>query len=272
MSPGREVWDAVGAEWVERRPHLTWRAHSDVVNRRLIARWLPQGGFRAVLKTDAFDEAFGAGVAADLASRAEQIWAVDLSHTTMLVARRRNPWLRAVVCDVRALPFEDAAFDAVISLSTLDHFDDEGQIDSALREIARTLVPGGRLVVTLDNARNPIVRLRNRLPYGWLRGIGLVPYPVGVTLDADALAAALERADLDVQASAAVMHCPRTLAVLAAGLVDRWGGARSRRAFLRAARAFERLAGWPTRRWTGYFVAALGVKTGGGNGHRAAVR
>lgn len=272
MSGGRETWEAVGAEWVRRRPHRTWRAHSDAISRRLLARWLPQPALRAVLKTDAFDEAFGEGVAGDLAPRAGQVWLADLSLTTLRVARRRDPRLRAAVCDVRRLPYDDASFDAVVSLSTLDHFARRDQIDAALRELARVLASGGRLVVTLDNARNPAVGLRNRLPYAWLRRAGLVPYPIGVTLDAAALSDALERAGLDVRASAAVMHCPRAPAVLAAGLIDRWGGTRARGAFLRAALAFERLGGWSTRRWTGYFVAALGVKAGGGDGQRAAVR
>ncbi len=260
------MWDAVGAEWARSRPYRTWRAHSDAVNRRLIERWLPVGGAGTALKTDAFDEAFGTGVTESLAARSDEVWVVDLSPTTMRVAQDRNPRLRAAVCDVRRLPFRDAAFQSVVSLSTLDHFERQAEIEAALDEIGRVLAPGGRLVVTLDNARNPVVGLRNRLPYGWLHRIGLVPYQVGFTLSADGLEQALTRVGFEVHAREAVLHCPRAPAVFLAGLVDRWSGERARRAFLRAAGAFERLSRWPGRYRTGYFVAVLGVKPGAARG------
>jgi ubiquinone/menaquinone biosynthesis C-methylase UbiE len=42
------------------------------------------------------------------------------------------------------LPFEDGSFDRVVSLMSFHHF---AQGDEALRESARVLVPGGRLVI-----------------------------------------------------------------------------------------------------------------------------
>ena len=41
---------------------------------------------------------------------------------------------------------------------------------------------GGTLLITLDNGRNPLVALRNLLPFSLLRRLGLVPYYVGPTL------------------------------------------------------------------------------------------
>ena len=50
----------------------------------------------------------------------------------------------AAIADLTALPFPDACFDAAINIVTLEHVAEPG---CALREIARTLAPGGRLLI-----------------------------------------------------------------------------------------------------------------------------
>src|SRR5205085_1532177 len=69
--------------------------------------------------------------------------------------------------------------------------------------------PGGLAVVTLDNPRNPLVALRNALPF---RPLVLVPYYVGATLGPRGLGAALESVGFAVEELAAVMHVPRIAA------------------------------------------------------------
>ncbi len=253
-------WGAVGEEWERRRPQRLWRAHSDAVNAALLRDWLPAAGARRALKTDAFDEAFGGGLASLLRERFEEVWEIDLAVAVLRAARRRHPDLRVLGADVRRLPFASGSVDGIVSLSTLDHFEDETAIHAALAECARVLRPGGRLIVTLDNPGNPLVALRNRLPLGWLRQIGLVPYYVGRTLDRRGLEAALEGAGLEALEVRAILHVPRAPAVAAARLVGRAFGDGGWRGFLRIAGAFEALGGWPTRFATGYFVAALAVR------------
>ena len=73
--------------------------------------------------------------------------------TTAARRWRLQAWLwrhglfeRLRFADVTALPFADAAFDAAMSLDVLEHVPD---FRAALREFARVLRPGGRLVLTV---------------------------------------------------------------------------------------------------------------------------
>lgn len=70
---------------------------------------------------------------------------VDYDATELRKARARlgGAAVDLVVADASRLPFRDGAFEAAICTETLEHLrDDVG----AMREIARTLVPGGRLL------------------------------------------------------------------------------------------------------------------------------
>jgi SAM-dependent methyltransferase len=63
---------------------------------------------------------------------------------------------RAVDGDIRSLPFDDNSVDVCLSLGVVEHFP-EGP-DALLREMARILVPGGYMFVTVPYY-NPIRRL-----------------------------------------------------------------------------------------------------------------
>lgn len=73
--------------------------------------------------------------------------------------------------DGRMLPFPSSTFDVVLSTSTLDHFDERGEITVALTELARVLRPDGRLFVTPDNPANPLLRVR-QLAYACAGALG----------------------------------------------------------------------------------------------------
>lgn len=55
------------------------------------------------------------------------------------------------VADGRVLPFEDGSFDHAYSISVLEHIEEPGDA-AALRELARVVKPGGRVLVTLPHA------------------------------------------------------------------------------------------------------------------------
>jgi SAM-dependent methyltransferase len=111
-----------------------------------------------------------------VASRFEKIVATDVSEAALADARSKRPpsnveW-RAVDAG-RALPFGGGAFDAVVSLSTMQYLFDP---EAFLAEAHRVLAPGGTLLVEVPNMAYLPQRLRLlagmplRTSY-WPRGI-----------------------------------------------------------------------------------------------------
>ncbi|MGH7230646.1 MAG: class I SAM-dependent methyltransferase [Nitrospiraceae bacterium] len=248
-------WDGIAIDWQATRPQALWRAHSDAVNVSLMDRWLPRDRVKCILKTDVFDEAVGDGLYPLLASRAESVVSMDVSFSTLHVARSRHAKLRAVGADTCALPFADGTFDAIVSNSTLDHFHSRDNIVTSLRELRRVLKPGGQLLLTLDNLANPVIAVRNRLPCPGLNRLGLVPYYVGAACGPRRLSRWLQEAGLEVVELTSVMHCPRLLAVQIAGWIHSYASASTQKMFLRWLMKWERWSRWPTRFLTGHFIA-----------------
>jgi SAM-dependent methyltransferase len=231
-----------------------WRLHTDAINATLFARWLPSEPCANLLKTDLYDEAMGSGLYPLLSARARHVAAIDVAPTVLAAASVRYPALLAAAADVRRLPFASGSFDVVVSNSTLDHFDTRDEILASLRGFHRILRPGGRLLLTMDNLANPAVALRNALPYPLLRRLNLVAYPIGATAGPGRLRRMLKDAGFDVLETVALLHCPRALSVALARRCERRGTPEAKARFLRAAGRWERLARWPTRYLTGYFV------------------
>lgn len=67
-----------------------------------------------------------------------------LDHTMERVGQRGLANVHPTRGDAQALPFEDGSFDACVLITVLGEIPDQ---DAGLREIARVLKPGGRLVV-----------------------------------------------------------------------------------------------------------------------------
>jgi SAM-dependent methyltransferase len=104
------------------------------------------------------DVGCGTGVLAREALRrvgqAGQVVGLDLNEGMLAVAARAEPKIEWRRGDAAALPFKDASFDVVVSQFALMYFPDRV---ASLREMWRTLAPGGRLAVAawapIDHAR-----------------------------------------------------------------------------------------------------------------------
>ena len=260
QSPNARYWDSVAGECLETQSEALFRVHADAVNNNLFTRWLPEARAGRLLKTDLFDEAFCGGLTPLLASRGYAVSGVDVSSRVASAAQARYANLSASVADVRALPFADETFEAIVSDSTLDHFESPHQILVSLRELHRVLRRGGALLLTLDNPTNPVVALRKLLPFPVWRRLGLLRYYMGATLGARKLRRALVEAGFEVHEMGAVMHCPRLIAMPTALLLQKYAGPRFQKWFVRWLMSFERLSDWPTRFFTGHFVTAKARK------------
>lgn len=117
---------------------------------------------RAYLRPEMVVADVGAGtgfLSAGLAPLVQRVYAVDGSPA-MLEAARKNLEAFSNVefheADCLNLPFPDESLDAVFANMVLHHVPDPL---AAIREMARVLVPGGRLVITDMDAH----------PYAWLK-------------------------------------------------------------------------------------------------------
>ena len=239
---------------------MLWRQHCDAVNQSMLQSWWPGKAVDSVLKTDLFDEVFGVGLFPYVQQQRSVLNGIDLSESIASAAQKKCPGLLASVTDVRQLPFADDSYDLIISNSTLDHFELSSDIAVALRELYRVLKPGGQLIITLDNLLNPVIAIRQVLPFRWLNAIGILPYFVGATCGPRGLNRLVSQTGFNILETTSVMHCPRVLAVAVAGLLQRYAGRRTQQRFLRGLMAFEKLSALPTRFGTGHFVAVRAVK------------
>lgn len=97
--------------------------------------------------------------------RAAQIVAADFAVTAVekgqsFAIERGISTITWQVCDIQDIPHEDASFDTVISCETVEHVPDP---KLAIRELARVLKPGGRLLLTTPNYLGPMGLYRGYL-------------------------------------------------------------------------------------------------------------
>ena len=241
-----------------------WRAYMRRVYADLVGRWFRTALAGRALKTDLFEEAVSDHhVLSELGPGSV---GVDVSPAIASATRRRLAAGRAghrfVVGDLRALPLRSASMARVLAGSSLDHFADKADIAASLAEVARLLAPGGVLILTLDNPHNPVVWLRNHLPFGLLRRLGLVPYYVGATYGRAEARERLEALGFVVTDVTAVAHAPRAPAIWLAALAGRRAGGAAAEWLERMLWACERFGRWPTRNRTGYYLAVRAEKRG----------
>lgn len=101
---------------------------------------------------------------------AAELCGVDASGPMIEVAQAK-PELRGVRLEVAlasALPFDDGSFDAALTTMSFHHWEDQA---AGLRDVARVLRPGGRLLVVDAFAMGPLGPLVRRFSRG--HGVGM---------------------------------------------------------------------------------------------------
>ncbi|MBW1742050.1 MAG: class I SAM-dependent methyltransferase [Deltaproteobacteria bacterium] len=261
-----DYWDTIVERPGGRDHEDLWRAHLQGIYEELIDRWMAGSQDGLTLKTDLYDEAISRyNVLPLCANKSKGVIGTDVSFEVAAAAKKRmlktwDGWCNAVCTDVRRLPFKPESFDAVISNSTLDHFPKKESILASLRDIHRLLKPGGSLFITLDNPSNPVVFLRNAMPYRLLKLSKLIPFYMGVTLSKTQLIRVLESCGFRVHESRAIVHSPRILAIWTGHILSRAENRKVEQYARRVLRICERLEKLPTRYLTGYYVAAIATK------------
>jgi len=100
---------------------------------------------------------------ARLARRGFAVTGLDVSASSLALARETEPSAEYVEGDMRELPLEDGSFDAVINLFTaFGYFEDEEDDQRVLHEIVRVLRPGGSFLIDTINPPGLFGRFRGR--------------------------------------------------------------------------------------------------------------
>jgi len=263
---GSTYWTDILAEQSEVAPLDSWRAFMRHVYLRLLDSWIGAAPRSGGLKTDLFEEAVTDHSL--IPHMGTQTVGIDCSLGVVHAARRRlakrDQQALLVVCDLRRLPLKSGAMRYVLSGSSLDHFRHVKDIATSITELNRVLALGGPAIITFDNPHNPVVWLRNRVPFAWLRRAKLVPYYVGCTPTRRLAYRMLTDAGFEILDVTAVVHAPRVLFICLIGLFEKLHWKLAIRATSSALAAFEHLQRLPTRFVTGYYLAYRLRKRGGG--------
>ena len=146
----RRAFESPGAKLAyNRRLFATIAPRYDLITRVLSygqdARWKRRVAqiIAAEPAPDILDLACGTGDVALALADGRRTVGLDLTMPMLEIARRRSSSVAWIAGDMTLLPFRDASFDAVTTSYGLRNVPD---LDAALREIARVLRPGGRLV------------------------------------------------------------------------------------------------------------------------------
>ncbi|MBU1864578.1 MAG: class I SAM-dependent methyltransferase [Candidatus Omnitrophica bacterium] len=145
----------------------------------IVKEWTDDLEHKKILKTDLNEEAYGADeILFSFFNDMSQVFALDISKEIVKKAYERQIDKHSnhhyINADVRDLPFQNNAFDLILSTSTLDHFIFVNDFKQSLVELKRILKPKGQMIIALNNAYNLNFYLMLKIQ----RILGLKSYPV----------------------------------------------------------------------------------------------
>jgi SAM-dependent methyltransferase len=197
----RRFWNEVGDRFPDLGGAVSTRFYLEN-EQRLLREFLPLRG--DLFKTDLWDECKNTRILQWAAQQGARPYGVDLSEPIARRARAEFPRgeLRAVVSDVRRLPFREASFDAIYSMGTIEHFPDP---ETAVAEMFRVLRPAGRAIVGVPNRLDPFLR---PLVVAALYRLGLYGYGYERSFTRRALRRLLQAAGFRALAETGILFLP----------------------------------------------------------------
>ena len=116
--------------------------------------YLPDLAGRSLLKTDLWDEAKNTEILRWAAEQGARPIGIDIALDTVRLARGvlAEHQGGCIAADVRALPFGRSTLDAIYSMGTIEH---SPEYETAARELARVLKPGGIAIIGVPNKLDP---------------------------------------------------------------------------------------------------------------------
>jgi len=162
------LWGAEAADWAaiqERAAPMLWVAALD-------AAQVGPG-------TRVLDAGCGAGGASVIArERGAVVSGCDASEPLLAIARERIPGADPRLCELEALPFEDASFDAVLAINSLQFTDDPSRAAREMMRVSRARI--AVVVWSLDHCEqrsvfDAILALFDKPPKG--RGVFALSAP-----------------------------------------------------------------------------------------------
>jgi SAM-dependent methyltransferase len=207
----RDFWARVGERFPDLYGAVSTRYYADNEQRLFIEHFPALRGLR-LLKTDLWDEAKNTRILAWASERGAHAYGIDISPPIVGQARASfgggSAALRGTVADVRDLPFQDASFDLIYSMGTIEHF---AETERAVDEIARVLRPGGRAIIGVPNRHDPFLR---PLLATLLQAVGLYGYGYEKSYSRRTLRRMLQHAGLEVVSETAILFIPGWLRML----------------------------------------------------------
>jgi SAM-dependent methyltransferase len=78
----------------------------------------------------------------------QDLTGIDYSERALAAAKEVVPGIKTVMADLKSIPLPEGSFDGIVCIETIEHIPPD-ELPAVTSELARVLVPGGTLVITV---------------------------------------------------------------------------------------------------------------------------
>lgn len=248
-------WDLVAGNKINRIFEKNIAVYYKSEHVKLIKKWAGELKGKKILKTDLYEEAFKEGDFLFWIFRQNaKMFGMDISYK---IARRATVhaeglnivFKNCITSDIRSCAFKDESFDLIISNSTIDNLITE-EASPAIIELRRILKPDGIIILTLDNANNPLYSL------GYLieKYLKTNKYYQAQCYSVKKAKQLVEQNNFTIQDITAIVHIPTPFNKIAL-LLSRIFGKNADKLIRNFVTVFSKMGNKRTKFFTGWFIA-----------------